>query len=149
MTYKEYPYIDKTYVLHHTEGIGVMESPLYEREIIATSDNKEELEELGRKTYPRDGSGWDYHKWCININTSSKGGKVLLDKFHEKCDQIQAKIEANPDNYITTETSDGQKWTVEKNEALDGQKSSLKSPLSSCQFMIFDVSKPDNDDDTK
>ena len=137
MTYKEYPYIDKVYVLHHTEGIGVMESPLYEREIIAASDDKKELEEIGKKTYPRDGSGWDYHKWCINVNTSTEGGKVLLEKFHDKVAHIQNKIDEHPEDYSTIEV-DGQKWTTAKC-ILDSSKET-QSPLTSIKFIVFDVS---------
>jgi hypothetical protein len=121
MTYKEYPWSDKTYLVVHTTGCGVVESPIEEREIVFGTNDQNEALIKGRELYPRDGSGWDYHNFTIHVNISTEEGKRLYKEFEEKMNAIYEHIKQNPDDYITTELSNGHKITLRKNPAFDGK----------------------------
>jgi hypothetical protein len=118
--YKEYPWSNKTYLVVHTTGCGVMESPIEEREIVFGTNDENEALSKGRELYPRDGSGWDYDNFTIHVNTSTEEGKRLYQEFEAKMNVINENIKQHPENYISFELPNVGKITIRKNPLFDG-----------------------------
>jgi len=106
MGFAEYPGIEEVYVLHHTEGFGVMESQMVTLEIVGQSNSEDELVDLGHKLYPRSGTGWDYDGWVIHINICSEKGRELYDVYKIKSATRRKEWENDmrmyPDKYTST-----------------------------------------------
>lgn len=97
MEYREYP-SDKTYIVVHKTGFGVMEAPYIEKEVVYGSDNlkdaKEKASELERQNNSAENirSSWRYNTYWININTKTKKGKKLLGEFGKQFDRKIEKV---------------------------------------------------------
>ena len=96
MEYREYP-SDKTYIVVHKTGFGVMENPYTEKEVAYESnslkDAKDKANELERQNNTEENikSSWIYNTYWININTTTPEGKKLLKKFGKEFDRKMEK----------------------------------------------------------
>lgn len=120
MVYKELPFIGKTYIVQHTVGFGVVESPREHLEYVDAFDTKDEALKYGEEKYPRDPSGWIYDGFDIVINTSTEKGKEEYEKFSKRFDSSLKKIAENPQNYYTYKIN-GQTISLEHNNLLDNE----------------------------
>lgn len=96
MQYKQYLPGTPTYVVHHTQGFGVMESPYKELEVVFASEDYDECMAFGQKTYPRDPSGWTYDSFTINVNILTPAGKALYADFDKKFQEMRDAMSKNP-----------------------------------------------------
>jgi hypothetical protein len=87
MKYKDYAEYSKTYVLVHNTGFGVQEDNYIEHEVVYETDDYDDaintsLElKMKNNTDEQIKSGWCDNTYQININTLTKNGKLLYDKF--------------------------------------------------------------------
>jgi len=83
--FKEFPYIDKPWVVVHEVGFGVMECPMEDKGVVWAADTEQEAKEWGDKHYPREVNGtpgWDwYDHYCLYVNISTEKGKELNEKW--------------------------------------------------------------------
>ena len=86
MVYREYPWLNKTFVVIHTTGFGLMESPLEEHGVVWASNTLEEAHTKGKELYPPNPAdkGWDYNGYIVAVNTSTNNGKMLLENLHKQ-----------------------------------------------------------------
>lgn len=97
MEYREYP-SNKTYIVVHKTGFGVVESPYLEKEVVYESNSlkvaqkkADELEVQNNSTEEIK-SSWVSNTYWININTTTKQGKKLLEKFGKEFDRQMEKV---------------------------------------------------------
>jgi len=103
MTYKDYPEHKGCYVVVHYTGYGVMEAPHIEQEaVFSTNDHRRakiEAHEFMCKNNSSDSiaSTWTNNNYHININTATKKGKELHEKFSAEFDKLLANTKKHPD----------------------------------------------------
>ena len=90
MTYKEYIGLTKTYVVVYVTGLGIMEDNFIEHNVVFETDDEceanKKAQELTKQNNTIDeiNSTWYRNRFHVNINTSTKKGKVLLNEFRNK-----------------------------------------------------------------
>lgn len=121
MTYKEYGLEYGTYVAHKTQGLGFVEDPINELEIIAHNENYQELVDYCESIYSR--KKWKNMEsdisYCININTSTETGKKYLKAFDEECNNIRIYRENNPELWSTYTAPNGMTFHIMKDKIYD------------------------------
>ena len=88
MTYKEFE-SDKIYIVEHSTGYGVMESPLEVQGIMLETNDKEEAERVAKTLYEQyltpgeKESSWINNHFQVAINTSTVEGNTLLEEWRK------------------------------------------------------------------
>lgn len=140
MEYREYP-SNKTYIVVHKTGFGVMENPYIEKEVVYDSnslkDAKKRADELEIQNNSAEDikSSWRSNTYWININITTKQGKKLLAKFGKEFDEKMKKVKW--ENCTAYKTGDHTVY-FEHCEALDAP---LK-PMPRSNRIIYSKIKP-------
>lgn len=93
MLYRDFPESDKTYIVMHKTGFGVMESPYYDKEIVYETNDSGKAHTIAEyltetnNTTEEIKSSWTPNTYWVYLNTATPCGK-----------EIQ-KIEQNPIYY--------------------------------------------------
>lgn len=121
MEYREYP-SNKTYIVVHKTGFGIMEAPYVEKEVVYESNNLKDAEkkadefEIQNNSPKEIKSSWVPNTYWININITTKQGKQLLDKFGKEFDEQMKKVKT--ENYKTYKIGDSTLY-MEHNKLLN------------------------------
>jgi len=90
MNYKNYEGFTKTYIVVCVTGNGVMEDNFIDHDIVFESNDKGEADSkaneltLKNNSFAEIQSTWYSHRYQVNINTLSDGGKLLYKKFEQE-----------------------------------------------------------------
>ena len=126
MVYKDFD-SNYTYVVMHQQGLGVMESPIQDVEILFETDDLAEAEKKAKKfskIYVSDKqrkSGWVNDHFTIYTNTSTEEGKELLEEWKKEFKKEWEAAQSNS-NFIAYQMENGTKVLIEHNELFDGPK---------------------------
>lgn len=142
--YREYPEREELYILHrYSVGTSQGDESFLE-EIIATGDDREQLEAIGRSRFPASDRGsWRYDDYMIVVNISTEAGRVLYEAQKTIWKEQWKQIDEHPENYVGAQilgNRDGGPialW-MQHNPELDTP--STLPFTDSYQYLIFDVS---------
>lgn len=101
----------KTYILQHFTGNGVMEDPLAPAEIIGYFDTYEEAKEEGERLHPtRDWMAWSGHTYRIHANPLTEEGAMIKAsqdlEMKKRSDALHEDMRLHPERYKTTKMGD-------------------------------------------
>jgi len=142
-SYAKFEGYTKTFIIRHTTGVGVMESPLVEKEIMFETDDEKEAEKQAIKltkyyNSPEDlETTWYSNRYVIQVNTITDKGKELHKEFLVYLEKLKKQITKNSKDTVTytIEHEDNTKFsmTVLKNDIMNDNDNHPKlhsSPVS-------------------
>lgn len=97
MEYRKYT-SNKTYIVVHKTGFGVMENPYVEKEVVYESNSLKDAEKKAKELEIQNNSAedikssWVSNTYWININTTTKQGEKLLAKFGKEFEEKMKKV---------------------------------------------------------
>jgi hypothetical protein len=145
MVYKEYPGINKTYVVVHQTGTGPMEDPYIEKGPIFFTNSlavANKVVSKNRKYHNSPAelrSSWVPNTYVIHVNTLTKKGAFLLKKFHELIELKHKHVEENLDLYDTYEL-DGKTLYLKK-DSLFSESLLHPRPLESYEMKFINMNE--------
>lgn len=152
MMYIAHPEIKDLYILHRYSVGGSQGDESFLEEIIATGNDKKELEAIGERKYPLgSSSGWRWDEYRIVVNTATEEGDRLWQEQKAYNKHAWEQIDEHPENYegatIIGNRSDEDSCPIalwmQPNPALDSkpeEKMINGYPLSSYTYIVYDVS---------
>jgi hypothetical protein len=135
--YAEFEGHTKTFIIKHIQGVGVIESPFVEKEIMFETDDEKEAEKqvIKLKKYynsPEDlETTWYSNRYQIQVNTLTDKGKELHKEFLVYLEKLKKQITKNSKDTVTytIEHEDNTKFsmTVLKNDKMDNNHIPVES----------------------